>query len=226
MEQERIKSISEKLELKREIVGIRFLVYEQDYDACSAEQAGIKTRLCGFVNRATHGKRTKVVSENFTCSSGPELTGMREESERMHSGQLMSHCGLYSDLGIAREVCKNTMPIPQKIYGLEIGPLAEMEEADVVIIIGMAEQIMHIVEGYTYHYGVPQPFISVGNCAMCSDMTSKPFMRNDLNLSLMCCGARTSTVSDFGELGVGMPAHMFRYVADGVMKLIHHATSE
>ncbi len=27
MEQERIKSISEKLELKREIVGIRFLVY-------------------------------------------------------------------------------------------------------------------------------------------------------------------------------------------------------
>jgi len=150
---------------------------------------------------------------------------MREESERMHSGQLMSHCGLYSDLGIAREVCKNTMPIPQKIYGLEIGPLAEMEEADVVIVIGMAEQIMHIVEGYTYHYGVPQPFISVGNCAMCSDMTSKPFMRNDLNLSLMCCGARTSTASDFGELGVGMPAHMFRYVADGVMKLIHHATS-
>lgn len=202
MEQERIKSISEKLELKREIVGIRFLVYEQDYDACSAEQAGIKTRLCGFVNRATHGKRTKVVSENFTCSSGPELTGMREESERMHSGQLMSHCGLYSDLGIAREVCKNTMPIPQKIYGLEIGPLAEMEEADVVIIIGMAEQIMHIVEGYTYHYGVP-----------------RPFMRNDLNLSLMCCGARTSTASDFGELGVGMPAHMFRYVADGVMKV-------
>ena len=122
MEQERIKSISEELELKREIVGIRFLVYEQDYDACSAEQAGIKTRLCGFVNRATHGKRTKVVSENFTCSSGPELTGMREESERIHSGQLMSHCGLYSDLGIAREVCKNTMPIPQKIYGLEIGP--------------------------------------------------------------------------------------------------------
>ena len=79
-------------------MGIRFLVYEQDYDACSAEQAGIKTRLCGFVNRATHGKRTKVVSENFTCRSGPELTGMREESERIHSGQLMSHCGLYSDL--------------------------------------------------------------------------------------------------------------------------------
>ena len=215
MEQERIKSISEKLELKREIVGIRFLVYEQDYDTCSAEKTEIKTRLCGFVNRATHGKRTKVVSENFTCSSGPELTGMREESERMHSGQLMSHCGLYSDLGIAREVCKNTMPIPQKIYGLEIGPLAEMEEADVVIVIGMAEQIMHIVEGYTYHYGVPQPFISVGNCAMCSDMTSKPFMRNDLNLSLMCCGARTSTVSELGEL----PAHMFRYIAEGVMKV-------
>jgi len=59
MEQERIKSISEKLELKREIVGIRFLVYEQDYDVCSAEQAGIKTRLCGFVNRATQRKKNE-----------------------------------------------------------------------------------------------------------------------------------------------------------------------
>lgn len=48
-------------------------------------------------------------------------------------------------------------------------------------------------------------------------MTAKPFMRNDINLSVMCCGARTSTVSGHGELGVGMPSHMFRYVADGVL---------
>lgn len=217
MEQEKIKVISDKLQLKREIVGIRFLVYQQDYEECSAEPAKIKARLCGFVNRATHGIRQKVVSESFTCSNGAELTGIRKESEKMVSGQLMKHCGLYSDLGIAREISENMMPIPQTIYGLEVGPLSEMQEADVVIIIGMAEQIMHIVEGYTYHYGVPQPYLSVGNGAMCSDMTAKPFMRNDMNLSLMCCGARTSTVSDFGELGVGMPSHMFKYVAEGVM---------
>ena len=217
MEQEKIKLISDKLQLKREIVGIRFLVYKQDYEECTAEPAKIKARLCGFVNRATHGIRQKVVSESFTCSNGAELTGIRKESENMASGQLMKHCGLYSDLGIAREISKNMMPIPQTIYGLEVGPRSEMQEADVVIIIGMAEQIMHIVEGYTYHYGVPQPYLSVGNGAMCSDMTAKPFMRNDMNLSLMCCGARTSTVSDFGELGVGMPSHMFKYVAEGVM---------
>lgn len=39
----------------------------------------------------------------------------------------------------------------------------------------------------------------------------------------MCCGARTSTVSDFGELGVGMPSHMFKRVAEGVLKNVYKA---
>ena len=94
MEQEKIKLISDKLQLKREIVGIRFLVYKQDYEECTAEPAKIKARLCGFVNRATHGIRQKVVSESFTWSNGAELTGIRKESENMASGQLMKHCGL------------------------------------------------------------------------------------------------------------------------------------
>ena len=41
MEQEKIKLISDKLQLKREIVGIRFLVYKQDYEECTAEPAKI-----------------------------------------------------------------------------------------------------------------------------------------------------------------------------------------
>ena len=216
MENERITKLMKELNLTRQIVGVRFLVYQKEYHDCSAEAFQGKLRLCGFVNKANHGERIKVNIDNFSCTGGPNQSGMSLAPEKHISGQGMKYCGLYSDLGIGREICESFNRIPQKIYGMEIGPLSEMSDADVVIILGMAEQIMRIMQGYTYHYGVPAPLVSVGNGAMCSDMVSKPFMRNDINLSLMCCGARTSTISDLGELGVGMPSHMFRYVADGV----------
>lgn len=218
MENDRVAKVTEELGLDRQIVGIRFLVYEKDYDDSTAEAVNGKNRLCGFVNRANHGKKMKVKLDNFSCGGGPNQTGMNQAPDSHVSGQGMKHCGLYSDLGIGRAVCESFSRIQQKIYGMEVSPLSEMQDADVVIVLGMAEQIMRVMEGYAYHYGVPKPFISVGNGAMCSDMTAKPFMRNDINLSLMCCGARTSTVSDLGELGVGMPSHMFRYVADGILK--------
>ena len=219
MEAERIEKITDILHLERHIVGIRFLVYKKDFENSTAKATGSKTRLCGFVNKANRGEKNKVVLENFTCTGGPNQTGMSKAPEEHISGQGMKYCGLYSDLSIGREICDSFNRIPQKIYGLEIGPLSQMEDADVVIIIGMAEQIMKIMEGYAYHYGVPKPLITAGNGAMCSDLTAKPFMRNDINLSVMCCGARTSTVSHPGELGVGMPSHMFREVADGVIKI-------
>lgn len=226
MENERVAKVAEEIGLKRQIVGIRFLVYQKDYDASTAEASRGKNRLCGFVNKANYGAKQKVVLDNFSCTGGPNQTGMSLASESHISGQGMKHCGLYSDLGIGKAVCDSFSRIPQKIYGLEIAPLSEMEDADVVIILGMAEQIMRVMEGYAYHYGVPKPLVSVGNGAMCSDMTAKPFMRNDINLSLMCCGARTSTVSDMGELGVGMPSHMFRYVADGILRIAKNEMNE
>lgn len=219
MENERITQISEVLGLTRQIAGIRFLVYKKDYDECTASPFQGRLRLCGFVNKANYGARLKVNLDNFSCVGGPNQSGMSLPPEKYISGQGHKHGGLYSDLSIAREVSESFSRIPQKIYGMEIGPLSEMEDADVVIILGMAEQIMKVMQGYTWHYGTPKNLVSVGNAAMCSDMLAKPFMRNDINLSLMCCGARTSTISDQGELGVGMPSHMFRKTADGILEI-------
>lgn len=219
MENIRIEKVVKELKLEREIVGIHFLVYENDYNKCDAEPTSKINRLCGHVNKANHGMKIKVRLENFSCGGGPNQTGIRPTPECYISGQIMKYTELYQDLAIGRSVCDSYKRIPQKIYGLEIGPLKEMSDADVVIIIAMAEQIMRIMEGYAYHFGTPKPFTSVGNGAMCGDLTSNPFMKNDINLSVMCCGARTSTVSSSGELGVGMPSHIFKYIADGIINI-------
>lgn len=219
MENERVRKIVEILKLKRNIVGIHFLVCEKDFQECDAEIFKGRLRLCGFVNKANYGAKMKVKQDNFACMGAAGQTGLIQPAESFLSGQRRKHSGLYSDLGIAREVSESFKRIPYSLYGMEIGPLEDMDSADVVIILGMAEQIMKIMQGYTWHYGTPHNLVSVGNAAMCSDMVSKPFMNNDINLSLMCCGARTSTISEEGELGVGMPSHIFKQVADGILKI-------
>lgn len=219
MNKETILKVQDCLGLERQIVGVRFLVYEKDFENSPAEEFKGKIRLCGFISKAGKGRKFKVTKENFGCSGGPTQTGMSVASEGFKSGQIHKYSGLYSDLAIARNISDSLMRIPQKIYGLEIMPLSEMDDADVVVVIGFAESIMKLVQGYTYSYGVPQNYISVGNAAACSDMVSKPFMKNDINLSFMCCGARTSTLSDHGELGMGIPMNKFYGIADGVLAI-------
>ena len=214
-----VAKVADLLALQRRIVGVRFIPFELEYGRTDAAEIKGKGRLCAFVNKACHGDKLKVRRENFSCSGGPHQLGLKPVPELDGSGRLMSKCGLYSDYSIGREVTKSFMRISQEIYGLEIGPLAEMPEADVVVMLGMSEQMMKIVRGYSYHYGRPQNFVSVGNAAMCSDLVAKPFVRNDINVSLMCCGARTSTVSDEGELGIGMPVNMFEGVSEGILKV-------
>ena len=221
MESERITQVTEKLGLTRQIVGVRFLTYKKEYEECIAQVPKGKMRLCGFVNQANHGTKYKLRLENFACPSGPNQTGMSETFEWDLTGQGQKHCGLYSDLSNGREAAEWFSQIPQKIYGLEVGPLIQMDEADVVIILGQAEQIMYVLRGYSWHYGSPKNFMTVGNVAMCSDMVAKPFLRNDIHLSLMCYGARIGTQSDPGEVGVGMPSHMFPLTAEGILKTLN-----
>ena len=211
--------VEETLNLQRKIVGIRFITYEQEYNNLEVEEYKWKNRLCGFVSIGGKNKHFKIKKENFLCLSGPKQLGMMKHEEIESSGRVMANCGLYSDFSIAREVSNSFNKISQEIYGVEIGPISKIENADVVVIIGIAEQIMQVIQAYTYFYGVPSNTVSVGNAAMCSDLVSKPFMKNDINLSFMCCGARTSTGSKQGELAVGMPINIYRNVSKSILKL-------
>lgn len=219
---ETTRKIEELLKLKRQVAALRFITYKKEYDDLEINEFKGKNRLCGFVSLGGKNKHFKVKKDYFSCSNGPKQVGMTKSKEIESSGRLLANCGLYSDFSIAREVTDSLNKIPQEIYGLEIGPITQMGKVDLVVIIGMTEQIMQVIHGYTYFYGVPSNTISVGNAAMCSDLVSKPFMKNDINLSFMCCGARTSTVSDFGELAVGMPINIYRNVSNSILKILEN----
>lgn len=221
MEDIRVKRLVKALGLERHIVGIEFLAYRQEFEESKAEALKEKRTFCGFVNKASRGESLKVTGENFSCLGGAQSIGVLVEPETTKSGRLYEHCGLYSSHAVARSVNEGMQHIKHKVYGVKASPLEETEDADVVIILGNAKQMMRIIQGYSYEYGVAHHLTTVGNQAMCSDLCAKPFMNNDINFSLMCCGARASTQCTDGEMGVGMPIQIFRRVVDGVLATLN-----
>ena len=75
--------------------------------------------------------------------------------------------------------------------------------------------------GYTYHYGMAKNIGMIGNQGICSDLVARPYMKNDLNISVMCLGARMHTKAEDGELGIGMPIRMLWQLIEGVVNTIN-----
>ena len=165
-------------------------------------------------------------ASTFGCQGGPEMLGMKPVPNYVKSGKQFSKMNLYEDLSIARSVQNDLCFIDQKIYGVLCGPLEEMEYADVVMFIADCWQMMRVVQGYTYHNGMAKNIGMIGNQGICSDLVSRPFVKNDMNISLLCMGARLNSRATDGELGAGMPLHIFRDVANGVITTFNAATDK
>ncbi len=62
MNKETILKVQDCLGLERQIVGVRFLVYEKDFENSPAEKFNGKIRLCGFISKAGKGRKFKVTN--------------------------------------------------------------------------------------------------------------------------------------------------------------------
>lgn len=221
-----IKECKVVLNLKRQIIGIRFLYIEEEYADCQAEQLAEKMTLCGLAAQAMKGKVVKAKNGCFTCQGGPHLLGMKPIPSFISSGKEYYEFGLYADMAIARQAQNGLCAVNQKIYGIVIGPLEKMESADVVLFLCDAWQAMRVMQGYTYYHGRAKNIGMIGNQGVCSDLVARPYFMNDINISMLCMGTRISTGAEDGELGIGMPAHFFVDVVEGIRHTINVATEE
>lgn len=223
MEKDLVRKFSVALGMNRRIIGIKFLFIEEEYQDFDAEELSGKRTFCGMTAQAMEGKMVKGKSDSFGCQGGPEMLGMKKIPNYVKSGKQFETFRLYEDLAISRQVQNDLCFIDQKIYGVAAGPLDEMEDADIVMFLCNAWQMMRVIQGYTYHHGMAKNIGMIGNQGICSDLAARPYLMNDLNISVLCMGARMNTHADDGELGAGMPIHLFRDVAEGVLKTINPA---
>ena len=208
------------LDLQREPVGVRFLVDRQAYDKCKLTPSKSKLRYCQMVQNASLGERLKVSLDNFACFAGARVLGLVEIEEWYRSGSYYNSCGLYQDRAIAKNVTKNIEKCDHKVLGMEIQPLGQFEEEpDVVILIGNAFQMMRLVQAYAYKFGFEHSFKSLGNQAMCSECTASPYMKNGINLSMLCAGTRESGFAD-DELALGIVYNQLHSLLDGLCSTV------
>lgn len=226
MEKQLIKRFSKALGLSRQVVGIKFIFLKEEYEDLDVPEPKAGGCFCALTARAMEGKIMKGKADTFGCQGGPEMLGMKKVSNYVWSGKQFSTLRLYEDAAIARQVQQDLCFVDQRIYGVMTGPLEEMEDADVVMLLCNGWQMMRLIQGYTWNHGMAKNIGMIGNQGICADLVARPYMKNDLNVSMLCLGARTNTSAEDGEIGAGMPVHLFRDVAEGVLKTVNPAMSD
>ncbi len=207
---------------RRRIIGVKFLYFKHEYEELDVEAYGRKTSFCLMVKNAMDGEHFKAALEHFGCRCPIEALGLDEEMDCMPSGQRYYSLKLHESRAVAKAVSDDIARIPQKIYAIEIGPLDLMEDADVVIMMMNAYQLMRVVQGYAYKWSMPKNLRMAGNQGVCADLCARPFLVNDLNLSVLCAGTRRVCGWGDDEMGVGLPIQMFEPLTEGVIQTMNY----
>lgn len=223
MKNENVKKLSLALGLTRRIVGVKFIFIKEEYDDIDLPEFKNKTTFCAMSQRAMKGEMLKANAKCFTCQGGPETFGMVDVDNYVSSGKQFSTFKLYESAAVSRQAQESITFIKQRIYGIVAGPLDEMEDADVVMFLANGRQMMRVIQGYTYRFGMAKNIGMIGNQGICSDLIARPYQLNDMNISVMCYGARMHTKADDGELGAGLPINLFDDLVTGVIETVNSA---
>lgn len=221
MKDKNVRILSSVLKLEREVVGVKFIDCKRNFDKLEINIPDKKGPFCYLVKESMNGKLHKADNDSITCDYGKYALGISKPDEAILEGRSYYHSGLYESNAIAKNIVKSMKYNKCNIHGVVIGPLRLLDDADVVIIASYAETIMRIMQGYAYKFGNPTSLSFFGNQAVCADLVSKPYFNNDINISVMCKGARAYGKFDKGELSVGLPINMFNSLVDGVVKTIN-----
>lgn len=86
---------------------------------------------------------------------------------------------------------------------------------------GSTREMMRVIQGYAYHYGVTKNISMSGNQAICAESTVYPYINNTINLSFLCSGTRYLANWSENEVAVGMPYPIFLNVIDGIYNTVN-----
>lgn len=100
--------------------------------------------------------------------------------------------------------------------------LTPLEKADfkpeVVIVVGNPRKIMRIVATMSKVTGKEVSSKFKGQFAVCGECTAIPVMEHEVNLSLLCAGARMFGGYEKDDIAVGFPAEEFERLAEGLTR--------
>ena len=209
------------LDLERQIVGIKFAFSKKEYELLNGRCPIKKINYCGMVKSAACGHSLKATGDMLACTSATRTLGFQEDTVN-EKGQNWVRLGLYKDAKVAKEVRDSLSYSKEEPYGVLVQPLSMFEDSpDIALIVTNPYNLMRIVQGYSYHYGARKDIGFLGNQAICYECSAKPYVTQDMQVSLLCIGTRHRSGWKDHELAVGIPMHQFDSIVDGVFNTIN-----
>lgn len=215
------------LKLERKLVGVRLITTAAEFTEIEARIPKNPLNYCAMVKAATGGHTFKATTEHFACKSGPRVLGINPEDTQNSNGETWARLGLYANSTVSSSVRHSLIYSQQKKYGVLVQPLEKFTELpDVIICVTIPYNIMRIIQGYAYHYGIPKNICMIGNQAVCLEATANPYITQDMNVTMLCIGTRHRTGWKDTEMAAGIPGHQWLSIVDGVMQTINPMESD
>lgn len=221
MKNNSVNKLKKALDLQRAIIGVKFLYTKEEFENTDIKVFQGKRQFCAMVKEGMEGNTYKYSKDNFGCRCGAESLGVVKELDNVISGERYYATKLHVSRSVAKKAQKSVLRISHLVYGIVVGPLETLDEADIVILMADTYQGMRIIQGYSYHFGVAENISMIGNQGVCSDLAAKPYENNDLNMSILCAGTRMANKWTKAEIGFGMPIDQFDTIVDGVIQTLN-----
>ncbi len=210
------------LDLARRAVGVKLIETEAEFQKTEAIFPKKPIRYCQMVKGASAGHSIKANAGSFSCQSGPRVLGINPADEKNAHGENWARLGLYSSPELSAEIRAGLSYSQKPMYGMLVQPLEKYDkEPDVVVIVTNPYNIMRITQGYAYSYGMPKNINMLGNQAVCLECSARPYVTQDMNISLLCTGTRHKALWGKEEMAAGIPVSRFSKVVDGIFKTIN-----
>ncbi len=212
-----VKKAYALLELERKIVGVKLAKSKEEYQRFEAKEIVSPLSYCVAVKVAMMGNSIKFTKENSGCGGSTRALGLVSPSQGFYDGTEGCKLGLYENEKVAASVSEKMKLCPTDTYGVIVKPLELFEEEpNLVLMVSNSKNVMRIIQGYTYVFGMQPNFNLTGNQAVCVECSSYPLMTDDINISLFCSGTRFLAKWKDTEVAVGMPYNKFSKVVEGV----------
>lgn len=205
------------LELDRKIIGVKLVHSKAEFEQDNSKELTHPLAYCVAVKHAMKGIGLKLTKEFSGCGGSTRALGLTPPTESFYNGHDGCELGLYGTQEVSACVANQMKFCPPDTYGVIVKPLEQFEEEpDVVLLVGNSYNIMRVIQGYSYVYGMQPNFNMLGNQAICVECTSYPYMTNQINVSLFCSGTRFLAKWQDTEVAVGIPFQKFDNVIEGV----------
>ena len=216
---ESVDLIESYLDLDRKPVGIKFFFNKEEFLNFEVPQRERKVTYCNSVQLASIGKSMKLSGANQGCPNGAFAMKFIDIPTPIASGKGRYNKGMYKNEEISKSINDDMLFLDEKLEGMAVMPLENFQEQpDIIIVIGDSYNIMRLIQGHAYHNGYTNNLRTVGLQAVCQDLTTYPYLTQDINISLLCPGTRLVADWKPNEIGIGIPFKKWYEMVDGVIE--------